>query len=135
MIAFIMAIYYQAEEAHTPQQINKNISQTFEKDMIYSGNYTTKYYVSQYQEENMNVKNALSNIMYAAVYFMGVTFNSLFPYANYIIAGKYNIQIFWIAIIILTIFFWQLIQETIKFAICIYFFIKEKRKSKMKWYQ
>lgn len=92
-------------------------------------------YSSQYIPENRNIGNVARNIVNAIMY-MGLTIaNTMMPYMVMVATGTMDKTVLTITIIILIIFFLDLIISIGTFAIQLYFFIKEKHKYQEKWYQ
>ena len=127
----VIFIYYSAEGDHKePGELLSNMSvheTTFNLTENVLG-YTNLY------EEEITMKKVVFNIAHPILYGVIVEINTLIPLAIYVASGSYatllmKLMLLWI---LLQVFF--IIPQIIKASIAIYFFIKEKKRTKEKWW-
>lgn len=92
-------------------------------------NYTNLY------QEKPTVQNVVYNVVNPIAYTVVKEMNTLIPLTMYIMNGEYAGTIMKIILIIIAIYLIFIIPLLIKTGVTIYFFIKERKKNKEKWYQ
>ena len=131
IIFTVLFIYYSAEgKQKTPEELLNNMTiheTTFNLTENVLG-YTNLY------EEEITMKRVVFNIAHPILYSAIVEINTLIPLAVYVASGSYTTLLMKLILlwILLQLFF--LIPQIIKASIAIYFFIKEKKRTKEKWW-
>lgn len=124
-------IYYSAEgNQREPKEILDNMTiheTTFNitKNVL---NYTNLY------EEEITMKRVIFNIAHPILYGVIVEINTLIPLAVYIASGNYATLLMKLILLWILFQLFFLIPNLIKAIIAIYFFIKEKKRTKVKWW-
>ena len=92
-------------------------------------------YTSMYNSSNINVGNIVSNIANLLVYPVVAGVNTIIPISVYAFRGEWGGTLINIILAIILLFVIFYIFQIIKIIICIYFFVKEKKKDKTKFWQ
>lgn len=132
MLIFItMHIYY--SESISPREPLDLLSNLTIHDELFNITKNTIPYTNLYKEEP-NLRNIILNLVHGVFYGFLVEINTLLPISIYIASGKYSNLLFKLVIVYICFYFLFLIPLIIKALIALYFFIREKRKDKVKWY-
>ncbi len=124
-------IYYSEEGSQrTPEEILNNMAiheTTFDITKNVLG-YTNLY------EEEITMKRVVFNIAHPVIYGVIVEINTLIPLAVYIASGSYATLLMKLILLWILFQMFFLIPNIIKASIALYFFIKEKRRTKERWW-
>lgn len=120
-----------SSEKYTIQELQRNISKTGLHDNIM--NLTNALPYQDIYEEEPTMRQIVINIANGMVYSLAVTINTIVP--TVIWASTKTRILIYIALIYIAWSILWLIPEIVKTAIIIYFWIREKKKSKMRFYQ
>ncbi len=131
IIFTVIFIYYSAEGTHKePGELLSNMSiheTTFNITENVLG-YTNLY------EEEITMKRVVFNIAHPILYGVIVEINTLIPLAVYVVSGSYATLLMKLILLWVLFQLFFLIPSLIKASIAIYFFIKEKKRTKEKWW-
>ena len=126
-----LLLYYSAEgNQKEPEEI---ISSMTIHETTFNITKNVVGYTNLYEEE-ITMKKVIFNIVHPIAYGVIVEINTLIPLAVYVASGSYatllmKLILLWI---LLQLFF--LIPTILKASIALYFFIKEKKRTKEKWW-
>lgn len=116
-----------------PQEMLKNLSDNgMEREtehIKYMFNYTDLY------KNEPTVDNVIGNVIHPIIYTIVIEMNTIIPLTAYVMSGEYATLIMKIIAVLIAIYLLIIIPTIIKAGITLYFFFKEKKKTKMKIYQ
>lgn len=131
IIIIITIGLYARETGLSEEQIRNNINQKgIHEDIM---NVTKQIQYKNLYEEEPTIGAAVNNILNTVLYSIAITVNTLIP--TVIWASGQTSIIIKLAILYIIVKLFFIIQEIIKLGIYIYFFIKEKKESKTRFYQ
>ncbi len=125
-------LYYSTDDVikKEPKEILNNMTI---HEALFNITRNTVSYTNLY-EEDITMKRVMFNIAHPIIYGIVVEINTIIPLAMYIASGSYAnllMKIILLYLLVLTIF---LIPNFLKAFIALYFFIKEKKRTKEKWW-
>ena len=127
-----MTLYYSnAEDVTQPEVLLKNLSNINEATFNLTSN-TIRY--NNLYEGEITIKKVAYNLIHPIVYTIIVEINTLIPLAVYVASGKHALLLTKLIILWLAVSILFLIPAIIKSIFIIYFFIKEKKRTKDKWW-
>lgn len=127
----VLFLYYSTEgNQKEPKELLSNMTiheTTFNITKNVLG-YTNLY------EEEITMKRVVFNIAHPILYGVIVEINTLVPLAVYVASGSYATLLMKLILLWILFQLFFLIPNLIKAIIAIYFFVKEKKRTKEKWW-
>lgn len=131
-ITSMFYLFYQTNPDVKPQEVLSNMSTVHES--TYSITKDVFYYTNLYNT-TPNVTNVVMNIGHGLVYGIITEYNTAVPVGAHIAKGDTGKIVYKILKLIIIIWLIFNIPKLLAGIAIIYFFIKEKRRNKEKWYQ
>jgi len=126
-----MHIYY--SNATTPRGPEEILSNLSIQDRLFNITENTIPYTNLYAEEP-TLTNVMFNVVHGMFYGIVVEMNTLIPVSVHIASGQYSSLLFKLILAYVCLYLLFLIPIILKASVALYFFIKEKKKLKEKWY-